>query len=233
MSLFIPNDFLAFESASRKLESLVDAFRGAVKRVVNEDSSEFSATLDDFESNIPTILLTDTLGTELESLFINFEDVAANSRDQYLLAVELFDFGDDDTQTNNTPIQASNNEVINSAVQINSLSLAYNSAVLIEYVSEQDLDEVKDTLDTQYQKDIAFDVNSDTRVSLLQIRTDSNRFFSQLDLKSVVDIETTQIPSTVLSYQYNGTSSDADSIITLNEEINTGFIEGTVKVLSE
>lgn len=232
MALINIIDYLAFESARNKLLSLSQAFRDAIIRVVNSENAEFNADLESFESNINTIILNGTIGEALQTLFNSYELVGNTANDQYILSKEMFDFGDTDTQTNLSPKQATNNTAINNGVQINALAQGYNNAVQINFGNEEELEERISELDAQYKKLIERELDQDTRVSLLNIRTLSNTYFSTLDLKSIIEIETKTIPSTVLSYKYYKDSTQADQIISLNKIQNTGFVEGTIKILS-
>lgn len=225
-------DFIVFKETREKIENLSALLKESVKRVVNDENEEFKSKVDSFESNINTIILGGTLGESLSELFDAYNLVGSTSNDKYLLAVEVFGFGDDDTTLSTNKKLILNKFVINSSANINALALAYDNAVQIEYGNQDELDQVKDVLDTQYQKLIQLEVDEDTRLSLLNIRTLGNRFFSSLNLRDVIEFETTVIPSTVLSYKLYKDSSHSDQIVKLNKTQNTGFIEGVIKVLS-
>ncbi len=227
-----PTDFLAFDDVRNKLLLLSQAFKDAVRRVVNADNEQFNTDLDSFEANIVEIIKCGTIGEALEILFNSFDLVGQTALDQFILSTQLFDFGDDDTITVLSPKQSLNKQAINASVQIDSLALAFSNATRIEFSNESELSGIIDQLNDQYNKVIQDNIDSDTRISLLDLKTVAFSFFSQLDLKSLIDIETSTIPSTVLAYQYYKDSARSDEIVSLNNIQNTGFIEGPLKIVS-
>jgi len=232
MANFIVVDAFVLEQLVNQLNRLIEAFRQAVTRVVNADNAEFNDSLENFEDNIIQILNAGTLGDSLNTLFTDYLIVGNTSLDQYLLSRELFTFGDNDTPNQLSLQEIENTKTVNNAVQIYSLSSAFDSASQIEFGNEQDLETIKMELSDQFEKLVKTDIDDDTRVSLLDMKTSTFDFFSNLDLKSIVTVNTTQLPSTVLSYRYYGTSTRADEIIQLNNILNTGFVEGDIEIVS-
>jgi len=233
MATQTPTNFLAFDDVRTKLFQFTDALREAVKRVVNVDNEDLNADIDTFESNISQIIIGGTIGQSLQTLFNSFDIVGDTARNQYVLSTQLFDFGDDDTVIEAAEKQALNKKTLNTAIQIDALALGFANAVRIEYSNQEELNEVIVQLDDQYEKVITENLDSETRISLLDLKTNAFKFFSQLDLNSILTVETTTIPSTVLAYQYYKDSTRSDEIVGLNDIQNTGFIEGSTKIVSE
>lgn len=227
-----PTDFFAFDDIRNKLILLIQAFRDAVKRVVNSENEQFNADLDTFQNNLVAIIKRGTIGEELEILFNSFDIVGDTPENQYILSIQLFDFGDDDVPTTQSEKQSLNRATINTAVQVNSLALSFENATQIEFSNTEELQDVVDQLNDQFQKVIDKGLDIDTRTSLLNLKTLAFSFFSQLDLKTIIDIETNIIPSTVLAYQYYKDSTRSDEIVELNKIQNTGFIEGALRIIS-
>ena len=225
-------DGIAFESAQKKLNELAELFLQSVKRVVNFENSDFNSSIESFVESIPSIIINNEISEALEPVYEAYDIVADNAKDQYLLYVELFRFGENDSISSLSQRQITNNTQINNYVNNMSLCYAYQSASQIDYSNQDELEEIIKTLDNQYQYVLGLDIDSNTRASLIEIRTATNSYFSQLELRDIVTINTKQTTSTLLSYLYYKDSSFSDQIIALNSLQNTGFIEGDLKILS-
>ncbi len=215
-----------------QLNRLVQAFRDAVIRVVNAENSEFNDALDKFEDNIITIIQNGTLGDELNTLFTSYLIVGETALDQYNLSKELFTFSDTDTPNSLSTNEVNNSNTVRDSVQIFSLASAFDTAAQIEYGNTSELDSVITELNNQYEKVVDQNIDADTKLSLLELKTNTFSFFSDLELSSIIDIETTLLPSSVIAYKYYEDSSRASEIINLNNILNTGFVEGDIKIVS-
>jgi len=227
-------NYFAFQSAQTKLENLSIAFRDAIKRVVNVENAQFNAVINKFDSSINSIIINNTIGEEISALFVEFNKVSDSPNDQYLLFKEMFDFGDTDTTALVTQVQLQNNRSINLTVKIQALAYAYVSACEIEYGNQQELDSNIKDLELQYQSIITgeLELDSDTRIALINQRTRAFQFFGSLDLSAIIETETKMVPSTVLAYRLYEDSTRSDEIVTLNRIQDTGYIEGTINILS-
>lgn len=225
-------DSYSFTRLIDQLRRLVDTFEMAIKRVVNEQNEDFNALLQYFDSNIVTILNNGNLGSELNNLFTAYLIVADNPNDQYKLLKALFNFDDNNTANDLSKNESNNFNTIKNSIQIFSLAGAFESASKISYGNENDLNTIKKELNSQYEKLIIKDIDQNTRVSLLDIKTNTFKLFSELDLSEVVMINTKTVPSSVLAYRYYKDSSRSNEIINLNNSLNTGFIDGDIKVVS-
>jgi len=215
-----------------RLNLLFLTMQNAVLSVVNENNNEFDDEVNKFRDNIATIVLENTIGENLESLFNSYDLVGKTAQDRFLMDKELFQFGTEETMINSNEDLTISLNTLDINIRINALALAYDNSTNVEYGNTDELEVVISDLEAEYDSILENDIDSDTRIALLDLKTRAIGFLSNLELKDVVEINTFPIPSTVLSYQYYKDSFFADNIISLNNINNTGFIEGTIKILS-
>jgi len=212
---------------------LLDDILGSVSRVVNVQNSDLNAEIEDLTDTLISAIAENTINQSLNDIFNVLDLVADTARDRYLVARELFGFGDDQTDIVTNQALMDSTDTINAGSQVFSCALAYDNAIAIDFGNQEELDEVIGQLDEQFNSLVNGGlIDSDTRLSLIKLRTDAMKFFGTLDLRSVFDFSTTLVPSTVLAYRLYGSTELSDQLVALNQAHNTAFIEGDIKVLS-
>lgn len=210
-----------------RVNLLIDTMRRAIVKIENENNSDFNAIANDMNGRMFSIVAENELNDELDGLFAAYNKVGKDFKSKYLLNVELFSFGSSITNIQSSETDTELLNTIGLVIQSINLSYAYDNAVNIAYQNKVELDRVIQQLDGEY---VAVSSNplidSDSRLSMLEIKTAVMRFFSTLELKDLTTYTTNLIPSSVLAYSLYGDSSKNSEIIDLNSISNTGFVEG-------
>lgn len=210
-----------------RVNLLIDTMRRAIVKIENENNSDFNAIANDMNERMFSIVAKNELNDELDGLFAAYNKVGKDFKSKYLLNVELFGFGSSITNIQSSETDTELLNTIGLVIQAINLSYAYDNAVNIAYQNKVELDRVIQQLDGEYAAVSSSPlIDSDSRLSMLEIKTAVMRFFSTLELKDLTTYTTNLIPSSVLSYSLYGDSSKNSEIIDLNSIPNTGFVEG-------
>lgn len=210
-----------------RVNLLIDTMRRAIVKIENENNSDFNAIASDMNGRMFSIVAENELNDELDGLFAAYNKVGKDFKSKYLLNVELFSFGGGITNIQSSETDTELLNTIGLVIQAINLSYAYDNAVNIAYQNKVELDRVIQQLDGEYVVVSSNPlIDSDSRLSMLEIKTAVMRFFSTLELKDLTTYTTNLIPSSVLSYSLYGDSSKNSEIIDLNSISNTGFVEG-------
>jgi hypothetical protein len=211
-----------------RVNLLIDTMRRAIVKIENENNSDFNAVANSMNDSMFSIVVNNEISSLLAGLFETYNKIGKDSKSKYLLNVELFSFGNNiaNIQSSKTDSELLNS--INLIIQGINLSYAYDNAVNITYLNKVELDKVINQLDNEYSvvSDNPF-IDSESRVSMLEIKTAVMRFFSTLELRDLTTYTTGLIPSSVLAYSLYADSSKNTEIIDLNDISNTGFVEGS------
>ena len=211
-----------------RVNLLIDTMRRAIVKIENENNSDFNAIANDMNGRMFSIVANNEIGEELDGLFAAYNKVGKDFKSKYLLSVELFSFGKNITNIQSSETDAELLNTIGLVIQSINLSYAYDNAVNIAYQNKVELDGVIQQLDGEYV--VVSDnplIDSESRLSMLEIKTAVMRFFSTLELKDLTTYTTNLMPSSVLAYSLYGDSSKNSEIIDLNSISNTGFVEGS------
>ena len=227
------NRNIVLTGMSDQTNILLDDVVGSVRRVVNLENSELNEEVENIRENLIPIISDNELNTAFSSMFNVLDLVGSTARDRYLISRELFGFGLDKTEISTNEALKGSIDIIDTGARLYNMALAYDNAVGIEFSNQEDLDEIIEQLNTEFQSLLNSGLlDSDTRLALSNLRTTSMKFFATLQLRSIFDFTTTLVPSTVLSHRLYGTSSLSDTIVSLNKAYNTAFIQGDIKVLT-
>lgn len=240
--------FKVFEKGVGKVNSSTEVMLDAANSVLNttNELGNFQNLIFDTQDNLITLAKTPSLlASRYEILFENFELVPQRGKDLFDMVRNLFDFGDDDTDTKtDTQIQRqikTNNEVVNNLIKANALAIGYNTAINLNYRNEEELLDVQNILETQYES-IIDELDFSTANSIQALRSNALVIFNRLE-KSVpkiftIDVNTYKnIHQIVYNYYGNFANSDeyerrVDDIIDLNGITNPSKIRGTIKLLT-
>ena len=197
-----------------RVNLLIDTMRRAIVKIENENNSDFNAIANDMNGRMFSIVANNEIGEELDGLFAAYNKVGKDFKSKYLLSVELFSFGKNITNIQSSETDAELLNTIGLVIQSINLSYAYDNAVNIAYQNKVELDGVIQQLDGEYV--VVSDnplIDSDSRLSMLEIKTAVMRFFSTLELKDLTTYTTNLMPSSVLAYSLYGDSSKNSEII--------------------
>jgi prophage DNA circulation protein len=211
--------------------------------VLNElsETSNFQSVIKSFVKDInPNILKAFDLGNDFVGLFDAATKTVSTPEAGLNLYKPMFSFGENDVSilpTTQPRIERTiNRDVLNKNIQIGALSESYQIASQIQYKNDIQLQEVKDSLEVQYQK-----INKDTsqitiepRIQLSDLRNEMRKFFDQeaVSTPKITTVETNLIPATVLTHEFYGNLDQLQAVIDLNDFDNLSFIKGDVDILT-
>ena len=235
-----------FNEAKDKVNNIIDKVEN-VTRVIDKIASkinDLSAGILAFRNDINSIITSpQSLASSLTGLFNNISAVANNPIDQFNIMKAFFNFGDDDVEilqtTQNRIERKENKDILNNAMKINSLALAYLSMLDIEFNTIDDIDFYREELDNQYNSILGFDIetsnlDSDVRDTLIDLREQNSIFFENkiLTTARIETVKTKVLPMTILAYQFYGDIENTETLITLNQSKDVSFIEGDINILT-
>lgn len=232
-----------FAAAQSKLAALNAAFSNNSGVIVKaaEKINSFNAQINDFGNEINNLILQpQELADSIINLGQGMNGLYSTAEQQFTAWKEFFDFGDKDTTTMNKTAgliqRDKNNNTINQSMQSQALSYAYLAASQIDYNTINDLDDIAERLEEQYQKVIINNsIGQTLRDAVTNMRENTNSFFNQqrVNLNRIININTAELPARVISYQYYADSSIGEEIANLNNNANVSFLEGQIQVVTQ
>lgn len=218
-----------------------------------EELSEFLRAVNVFRIN--GILLVQNpvvLGVSLMALYDSFDLIQLTAQGQVSSLSQLnrvtplaqlirfFDFGDNDIPNRNDTaglIERTNNrDILRLAVQTGALAEAYREASLVDFRTTDDIDNVNDVLDAQYQK-VKNLIDDPTKQELSLLRSDVRKLFDnqRLTASEVIELDLPILPAVVQSHNLYGADAldRVDELIEVNGTIDTSTLGGkATKVLT-
>ncbi len=232
------NNFLDAKATMTRISEAMGINSDTILKVTTE-TSQFTNLLETFTDNINTNAFNpQNLADDLFNLFNSFGTIGNTAKDQFDILVGLFDFDDNQeaipTTTTQRVERAANREILDSTIQINALSQAYNITTSLDFETDEDVQDVKNVLDAQYEKVIENNNASDDTVQELKnLRVEVRKFLDQEAVNAfrVSTVFTNEVPMTILAYQYYGNTDNTENLLDLNNNNNPSFVQGDVKVL--
>lgn len=232
-----------FAAAQDKLGSLSDSY-GTVSSVVTQATDKinaFNAQVSNFSENINSLISAPrALADSITNISTGMNALYATAESQFIAWRGFFGFGDDDIQSVNQTAgltqRDKNNTAINQSMQSQALGYGYLAAAQIDYDTVDDLDQIVEQLETQYQKIVTDNsVGQALRDSITDMRENTNAFFDQrrITLNRVITVNTAELPARVIAYQYYADSSLGEEIASLNNDANVSFLEGSIQVITQ
>jgi prophage DNA circulation protein len=230
-------------AAGQKLSDLSDTLNliGTTVSSLDLNNTEFRNTNSNFADNVFKIAGPDgNIGGNVSDLISTFDGLSADGQTRFTASAGLVDFGTIDRfvtfPSEKSEARTSNAKFINGAVNALSFMNMVDSAKDIDYLDSEELDETADLVSATYEgllSSSTADFSNELLDKLAAIRTESRKFFEQerLVVNKVLEVTTNEVPVSILSYQYTGSTDDYDALLGLNNNFNPAFIEGIVKVL--
>ena len=231
-----------FQDGIDKLNEFIDTVRTATDPIalVADKVDAFNKEVSDFTTNISSLVnnptdLSESIGNILSTMGALYATPEAT-----LDAFKgLFDYGDGDTvinQTTSSLIERElNRDTLNSTVQAQALGFAYLNAAERVYTSVEEVNQISQDLETQYQKILVSGVlDSDVVEALTEMRISVSEFFDdqRISAPQVFTVNTPLTSARLLAYQYYGVSTLGDTIALLNNADDPTCLEGDVKILT-
>ena len=152
---------------------------------VTGNTSEFSSLLEIFTDNINTNAFDSVnLSGDLFNLFDSFNVLGNTAKDQLDILAGLFNFGDNQELPVATTVRRveriANRKILDSTMQINSLAQAYNITTSLNFETAEDVQNVKNVLDTQFDK-VVNNTNADYDAiqALKDLRVEVSKFLEK------------------------------------------------------
>lgn len=215
--------------------------------------SSFIRSVEAFQDNAIRLAQTPSvLGLSLMALFDSFDQIQLTAATETTTLSQLnrvtplaqlirfFDFGDNDIPNKNDTaglIQRTNNrDILRLGVQTGALAEAYREASLVDFRTVDDINEVNDVLDAQYQK-VKNEIDDPTKQELSLLRSDVRKLFDsqRLAASEVIELDLPVLPAVVQSHNLYGADAlnRVDELIEVNGTIDTSTLGGrATKVLT-
>lgn len=240
---FITNTFTEnFTDAINQANDVVDYFnKNTSFLAVDADKIDtFSNELSNFSSNIVSLIKNpQDLVDSISNLFNIVDGLYPTIESTLTVFKKFFDFGDSDSEIKETTtirLQRKNNrDLIRSTMQVQALSYSYLNVSQIQFSSIVDLNENSSTLEDQYQKVINLDGLSDRAISAItDMRVEVQEFFKRqrITINQIVSIDTKKTSTRLLSFQYYGSTDNADTISSLNSLTDISYISGKLDIIT-
>jgi len=237
----------AIGNAKEKFDSAVETTKNVANKINQVASSVAGAgdSLGDFSSSVNEILNSaNKLVNSPKVLFSNFKIAFDNLGVAYNSSKNLFNvcknlFGIDEkdrTQIGNSIVSQdirNNQNLINQAVRINALTLAYQTAVDIDYSNTQEINDAIASLENGFS---LIDLSIDREIIdlLHSLRYNAINELNQLRLSvpNIVEYEVKN-PTPLINILFNlyGNDDNKDTIIAINNFQDTSSVFGNIKVL--
>jgi len=234
-------------NVKEKFDSAVETTKNVANKMNQVASSVAGAgdSLGDFSSSVNEIINSaNKLVNSPKALFSNFKVAFDNLGVAYNSSKDLFNvcknfFGIDEkdrVQIGNSIVSQeirNNQNLINQAVRINALTLAYQTAVDIDYSNTQEINDVIASLENGFS---LIDLSIDREIIdlLHSLRYNAINELNQLRLSvpNVVEYEVKN-PTPLINIVFNlyGNDDNKDTIIAINNFQDTSSVVGNIKVL--
>ncbi|MCK4758545.1 MAG: DNA circularization N-terminal domain-containing protein [Candidatus Aminicenantes bacterium] len=205
-----------------------------------EDLATIAAEINTFNGAIGNQIQSPTvLASSINGLFQSLDNLQETAERAFAQMKAMFNFGDDDPIIQEDTVgrieRKKNRDATRTMMKTQALSYAYVNASLITYETSDDLDLIQNQLEDQY-------------LSIRNNELISNRTLEQLDrlrvqalkaldsasvnTRSIITIETSRKPLSVLVYEYYGNTELFDTIAELNNIKQNSFVEGEIRILT-
>ncbi len=229
----VQNTKAAFDTCNDLADDFLE-----LTRVVSEPIDDFTAQVGTFKDSIGVLLATpDVLGSSFTGLFTAFQSLGSSPTDQLNLNASLYNFGDDvevlTYGTGASEERERNAEVLNLAAQATALAYNYGLVRSIDFQTENELDGVRENLEAQYDA-IADNLSNEVIEAIESCRSLSAEILQQTEINifRIVETKTNPIPVGVLTYAYYGALDNEQTLIELNDVIDSSRVKGEFSVFS-
>lgn len=237
----------AVVKVKEKFDSAVETVKNVANKM-NQVASSIAGvgdSLGDFSSSVNEIINSaNNIVKAPKALFSNFKiafdnlGVAYNSsKDLFNVCKNLFGIDEKDrTQIGNSIVSEdirNNQNLINQAIRINALTLAYQTAVDIDYSNTQEINDVIASLENGFSLiDLSIDREIIDLLHSLRYNTINELNQLRLSVPNVIEYEVKNpMPLINILFTLYGNDDNKDTIIAINNFQDTSSIVGNIKVL--
>jgi prophage DNA circulation protein len=227
------------------MDKVTDAF-AAIERVTDRIQPAIDA-LDTFANQIAEVgnniaglvAAPQALSDAVFNIYQSLANLYTTPQGVFTTMTGLFQYGSDDVEI--VPSTAAlvqrkrNNDAVSRTVRVMALSYAYLAAAEATYGTVDEVEEVEQILEDEYQS-LSSEGHQETGEpeELHELRVTTQAFFDQVKLntRQVIEVDTTQRSAALLAYAYYGTSELGVTLARLNDLQDPAVIGSRVKVLS-
>ncbi|MCK4962075.1 MAG: DNA circularization N-terminal domain-containing protein [Anaerolineales bacterium] len=233
-------------------EALLNVFSDFTENTTNtfnkleQPANEFNAILGDFTDNIGDLIQApQDLADAYQSVILSSSGLYQTTEESLQIFLRFFNFGDDIDEFPDTTEERiernQNNKLIKDATQVSYLSLSYQFAAETTFTTITEITDLQERLETQYQKQVENNVNSEILLSLNELRVLANQFLEseKLNASQVIEQDVKENSLSVIAFEYYGDVDDlqdrTNTLVDLNrpKSNNITFVEGEIEILSE
>jgi prophage DNA circulation protein len=206
---------------------------------IADEVAAFSADIVDLQASLITLLQTPTvLAARFTQVFNNIATITDNFETMTNIVLNIFGAGDRNKQSGlsaRTEQLNQNREASANYVDITCLTVAYLATINIDYVSQQQIDDILSRLNSAFDTLDPDSIDEQVYYDLQNMRVQNRLFLQNLrtTLPYYVSIKTNLIPTSVLAYNLYGNSSRSSEVDNLNSIEDPAFAFGNLTVLSE
>jgi len=224
-----------FTSSVSNMNDVFNSMDNATNTIANaqDDISTFQNVLTGARDDVNTFV-SNTAGFAgtFTNLFKNALTIATNPLSAFNLFKNMFGFNTGDNIEGIGSIlieRQKNSDTIKQVFDSNVLASAYWAASESAYNNDEELNEIIDILEEQYQA-IIDDLDDNLTNAIDDIRSRFKLFTQSLTVDRVIEVDVKNQPATKLVYSYYGSLDKYDAIVELNDIINQVDMSGTIKV---
>lgn len=233
------------EDAVQVMQRVIDKLK-ALARISNsfiDGRNQFTKTADNFDDNkYRAAQDSEVLGSNFTDTIGDFDGLTLDAQSRFDINRNAFGVGANDTfsnlKTSITFERNKNRKLLNGVFNLLILNDLYVTATLLDYLDEIQLDNTQIILDQAF-----FDLTTNENYlidntlinAITAIRNEVRKFFDNLRLTiaKVTTVQTPTIPTTVLSFNYYGSTDNYQEILDLNNITNPAVINGEIRILEQ
>lgn len=230
----------AFDSGVDTLRNTANEMQRVAQLVQGaaDSFSDFTTSINEIVDGARALVQTpSTLSAKIRSSFDNLSVAYSRTQDLFTVLKNFFGYdGADRVVVGNSVAQrqiANNQKQLRNIFQVSAMALAYDTAVNIDYTTQDELGAVISDLENGFAL-LPADIDRELYKSLLQARIEALNVFNSLSigLPRVSNFSTNKTSLNVLVYALYGSLDNKTQIRELNKFKDTSAIEGSIKVLS-
>lgn len=203
----------------------------------------FNKSADNFERNkYYSAKDSQLLADNSTDLFSTFDDLTIDQPTRFDFNSRAYGIGNDDDFL--APLSSSiieenkNRKLLNGTYNLLILNNLFQTATLLDYEDELQLDAVQIQLDVNFDdllNNEAYFLTNTLRNQITEMRNQVRQFFDEqrLIVAKVTTITTQAIPLTILTYAYYARIDEYQEIIDLNNITNPAIVSGDLRILEE
>ncbi len=212
--------------------------------------SEVQRNIDEFKADIVDLInIPAQLGVSVVGLYQSVQTLYTQPIDRLDAMFQFFNFGDSDPatppSTTNQRVRLNQfTNVLDNAANCCALSQAYRVSADVTYDSLEQIEEVQQILEEQFNytfdevtlnEQITSGASQEVIDAFQDLRSSVQTYLNDAKLSAprLVSVYTPEVPVQIIAYQYYGDSTKRQDIIDLNAITDPSYVEGDINLLTE